>query len=478
MDRHRIVDEIVGRNGKPRSAAAESAPSAKRSTPSARPTAKRTTSRAHEIQNGTFAAPKAGKVPCFYDSGSGCYFAQNAYGEYLRYPKEELQLLLRRNGYHTLGKHADGLNYLESERLRILQENSVHFAGPLGGYQPGLYEIHTCRVLVTRGPKLLQPVDGRWDNFKAFLSMLLDDQARYFCAWMKVAYKAIDTGLPWHVGQLLAVAGPPGSGKSVLQSFITPMLGGRVSSPFDYISSATNFNAEIFGAEHGLIGDVNHEQTHKARRMLGAAIKNLVAEPVQKIHAKGKTGITLTPFLRVSLSLNDNPDSLTILPSFDSDVVGKIILLRARATDWKKLTARFANWHAWFAKVESELPAFLYHLRRWQIPESITDSRWGVVSFHDQELVDKLQRISIDQELLDTIDLYIFEDVERESWFGTSSQLMKQLREKVGPVVADKIAGSSARCGQLLSVLAGKYPERVTMRKGGKNVYVFEISRE
>lgn len=429
--------------------------------------------------------PKPGLVPIYFENANGIYYARNGRGEYDRIPKEIMQLLLRRNGYLTVHKHDDSLSFLDAELLRITQENSVHFAGTLGGFKPGLYEIHGSRVLVTRGPKLIQPAEGRWDHFKAFLEMLLSDQARYFCAWIKNAFDALQAGrLPWPVGQLLGIGGGHGTGKSVLQTLITPVLGGRMSSPFDFMKGAEKFNADIYGAEHGLIGDVSHLQSHAARRMLGAAIKNLVAEPVQKIRGMHRGGITLTPFLRVSLTLNDGENSLTILPSPDATVWDKIILLRARETDWDFLTAKFPGrdtrerWPAWRAQVESELPAFLYYLRRWKIPETIFDSRWGVKSFHDPDLLNKLQRIGPEQELLEAIDMYIFRDFYGEEWDGKASDVVRELRERMGAMLADKLIPTTSRCGMYLSELAAKFPDRVSMRSVGKNQHRYTIRKE
>lgn len=424
------------------------------------------------------AAPPPGVVSVFFDCMTSNYFAKNKNGEFQRYPKEELQLLLRRNGYFTSYRHTDGLSYLESEMLRTIQEESVHFAGALGGYAPGLYNIHGSRVLVTRGPVPLTPKEGRWDTLKEFFTTLLQDEAKYFYAWLKIAVTSLRRGHPWAVGQLLAVAGPPGSGKSVLQSLITPLLGGRVSSPYTYLSAGTNFNAEIYAAEHGLIGDVNHAIDPRARRNFGAAIKKLVAEPVHYLHAKGRTPITLTPFLRLTLTLNDDPQALLVLPSFDSDVQDKILLLRAWPADVEKRQKKFGDWHACYSKMTAELPAFLHAILRWRIPESIRDERYGVASFHDAELVQHLNQLSEEAKLLSVIDTYILAPGLVDHWTGSASELEKTLSEKMRPGETSRLFRYSTHCGGMLSTLAKKCSDRVTVETVGGNKKVYLIRSE
>lgn len=424
-------------------------------------------------------APKSGIVDVWFDPNTSSYFAPTNGGEYQRWQKDELNLLLRSSGYRQEFKHEDGLSFLERERLRITQDQSVNYAGPLGGYRPGLHEVLTARVLVTRGPKLIEPADGRWGTLRDFLGQLLGDQARYFCAWVKVAVASLRRGTPpWAPGQLLAVAGPPGAGKSTLQSLITPLLGGRVSSPWDYLAGKTNFNSHIYAAEHGLIGDVNPEISPRARRAFGASIKKLVAEPVHDVHGKGRPAITLTPFLRISLTLNDEPNSLHVLPPLDSDVAGKILLLRSEAVDFEKLTRKFRDWHAYYAQLVKELPAFLFYLRRWAIPATIADQRYGVVSFKDVDLVERVQAISQEENFLETLDVYLFDELGGDNWQGSASALLQKLSANMKPTLLAQVCRDAAHAGIILTVLSKTHPERVTMHMHGQKKKTYLIRKE
>src|SRR5204862_7823749 len=80
------------------------------------------------------------------------------------------------------------------------------------------------------------------------------DQLSYGFAWLKVAYEALRAGV-WRPGPALALAGPRNCGKSLLQQLITLILGGRSAKPYRYMRGGTEFNADLFGAEHLCIED-------------------------------------------------------------------------------------------------------------------------------------------------------------------------------------------------------------------------------
>lgn len=416
-------------------------------------------------------------IDAYFDNFSGGFYALNAHREYQRYDQNLFKLLLRRNGVSPYLRDIQGLSHLEGTILRIASEKPVSFAGPLGGHAPGTYDIHGSRVLVTTGPRFLEPRRGKWDTLREFFDTLFGDDGRYFYAWLKVAVTTLRDGPPWRPGQMLSIAGPPGCGKSVCQSLITPLLGGRVSSPYAYLSSSTNFNAEIYGAEHGLIGDVTSSVDPRARRNFGAAVKKLVAEPIHYVRGMYKAPVSLTPFLRLTISLNDDPQALHVLPPLDSDVKDKIMLLRARPADLAARKKRFKTWSACYRQMIDELPALLHGLLRWEIPKAIRDERYGVVSYHDPELIAKLQELSEEQKLLDVIDTYIFDKIGPDHWSGKAVELEKILSEKMRPGESARLFRYTSHCGGLLAKLAKIEKDRITIEAGKGKVQIYMIRR-
>lgn len=445
--------------------------------PKASTSPKTTKATANEGAQPVPLAPEEGKVPIFFDQTTGAYFGRNAHGEFMRYPERPLSLLLRRAGFSDTFKHPNGLTYLEAEILRITEENSVHFAGPMGGYEPGLYEQAGSRVLLTTRPQIPVPRPGPWPTLKNFLSQLLGQQAKYFCAWIKCAHESLEKGPPWSPGQMLAIAGPGGAGKSLLQSKITKMLAGRVSSPYRYMTGKTNFSAEVYSAEHALIGDQNHKRDKSSRRNFGAAIKEIVANPEAQIRGLYKSGITLYPFVRLSLTLNDNPLALLVLPEMDEDVKDKVMLLHARRVDFPWPSRTFADKNAYGQRLDEEIPAFLYYLRRWTIPEAISDKRYGVVSFKSPELLTEVAKVSSEAKVWSLIDMYIFADPHQKSWHGKAAELERMLRDRVKGESLDRLFDYPGALGGYLKLLADQMPNKIEIDKGRKDINIYTIQK-
>lgn len=422
--------------------------------------------------------PAKGKVAVYYESSSGAFYALNQQGEYQRYGDTLLKSKLRSAGFHDWAKHTNGLTFLEQETLRIAEEQSVHYAGPLGGYPVGIHEMGSVRCLATLEAKHITPAKGEWPLFKKYLTELLGPEAKYFLAWVKSALEGLEAGSPWSPGQFLAIAGPGGAGKSFLQSMITILLGGRASTPYEYMVGADKFNAEIFGAEHALIGDQNHKFDSKSRKAFGAAIKNLCVNPEHKVRGLWKGGATLSTFIRVTMTLNDNPHSLLALPETDSDVTDKIMLLHARPVELPWPSKRFPNRHAYSEALKAEMPHFLWHLRRWKLPASLYDQRYGVVSYKSKDLVTKMNSLSSEWKFWSLIEMYVFADRSTETWEGTAAELEKLLRDRVKSESLQWLFFYPGACGSYLRMLETQLDGRIEVSKGGHNLNYYWIHRD
>jgi hypothetical protein len=119
-------------------------------------------------------------------------------------------------------------------------------------------------------------------------SLLFDsryDQRQYVYAWVKIAYEALRKGL-WRGGPAMALAGPRGCGKSLLQNLFTEILGGRSAKPYRYMSGGTQFNADLFGPEHLMIEDEHSSTDIRSRRAFGSNIKQFTSNHTQSCHGK------------------------------------------------------------------------------------------------------------------------------------------------------------------------------------------------
>jgi hypothetical protein len=364
--------------------------------------------------------------------------------------------------------------------------NRVDYAGPLCGRPAGLHNENGLRVLATRGPEFIEGTAGDWETIGAMLANLLGRtagdphaaiQQDLFMAWLHLARDALRNPAEHRPGQVLALVGPADCGKSLLQSaIITPALGGRTADPALFFVGATDFNADLWGAEHLAIGDKALDVEGAQRSALRNELKRAVAEPSYPLHGKCRDGQTFRPIWRISLSANDDAESAGNLPPLDGSFEDKIIYLRCYAPPAPFFDAERKGARETFAaKLRAELPAFVHAVDSFTIPAPLRKARFGVTEWHHPAVLallgegDPLRPIAevledwvqrwpqpADARTLPTVELFNVLDAET-----------------VGGLIRSKICTGPKHLGHQLAKLAEK-PEwrgrlwRTVRRHGGR----------
>jgi len=412
----------------------------------------------------------------FYDSGRKTFWLQNDRAEWMDVTETTLARLLRSKGVSDVVRDANGLTGVEAQMLRLQLSHDVAFAGPLSGHASGPLEVCGQRILVTRGPRLVKPASGKWDTLETLLTTLLrDGQHEYVLAWLKCALESLEAGAPFRPGQMLCIAGPAGCGKSLLQSVITELLGGRVAKPYRYMTGETAFNSELFGAEHLAIEDDSASTDIRARRHFGAALKNIVVNETQSFHAKGRAALTLAPFWRISVTLNDEPENLMILPPLDDSIRDKIFLLQASHATLDIHGDKPGSRAEYRQRLSRELPAFVRYLKRMHIPRDLRCARYGVKAWLHPELVESLAALAPETILRTLIDESGL--LNEGPWIGSASELERALRGGTTRAEAERLFCFNTACGVYLGRLASKEPKRFTQRRAGDNRREWVITR-
>jgi len=422
----------------------------------------------------TASAPPSSKkawseTEVYYDAEKKTFWALNGKREWQELTKGSLSLILRSNRYATQKGADELLSGIEEKYLDVIQNNSVHYAGIISGWKPGLHEICGNRILVTRGPKLIQPKRGPFPLIKALIADLLGTQGKYFYGWMKHAFDSLERGSPFAPGQMLAIAGKVRCGKSVLQNLVTEMLGGRMSKPHRYMTGETAFNGDLAESEHLMIEDDAEGTDIRTRRHFGAAIKTIVVNKTQSIHPKGRKAFTSEPFWRLTMTLNDEPERLKLLPPLDPDIEDKILLLQSAQAKWPYPSKEIPDFHVYWDMLKAEIPAYLHALQRWKIPAELVDERFGVKTYHDPEFVQSLLMLSPEGKLWSLIMDSGIIGAGGIPFKGTATEIETEIRErdKSGQVAA--LLEYSSACGQYLSRLEKGMPSLVSSESGGGN---------
>ena len=162
-------------------------------------------------------------------------------------------------------------------------------------------------------------------------------------------------------------------------------------------------------------------------------MKKTAANANHRYEGKHRDAIQLPPTLhRIIILTNDDSDSLWSIPGINESMLDKAIVLKAHQAEKPKIILpTVAERPAFRAKVENELPAFIYHLTKYQIPEKIRDGRYGVKAYQHPEIENKLRKMSDETREQEMIDLLLFEshsEYQEKGWDGTLGELELALR--------------------------------------------------
>ena len=405
----------------------------------------------------------------YYDGSSTTYWRANNSGGWHKINERSLETELVAQGYSSRAADEQLLSPVQKAKREIQIQQDVVYTGPLAGWSQGFHEILGQRILVTQSPKLIEPKAGDWETLRQLFENLLKnetvDQTPYVYGWLKCAYQSLRSGK--HTpGQCLAVAGPPDSGKSLIQNVTTAILGSRVAKPYQFMTGKTSFNAELFGAEHLMIEDEAASTDIRTRTTLGSFIKMITVNRTQSCHGKNKQALTLTPWWRLSISVNEEPEHLMVLPPLDDSVKDKIILLQAFKKPMPMAAETDVEKEAFWNQLQQEIPAFLDYLQHWQIPDELRNSRFGIATYHSPTLIAALGELQPEVRLLNIIDGSHYAICAGHDWEGPAVELQRALtlRDAKMEHEARQLLSWANACGTYLGRLAKQFPDRVSSR--------------
>ena len=351
------------------------------------------------------------------------------------------------------------LSDVDKSILDIRENYNVDYAGSLAGYNEGFHEICGSAVLITDSPQIIKPIPGDCSMILRIIDNLFTadcDKEQYyrFIYWMKIAVESL-INQTYRTGQALVIAGERDCGKSFLQKIITEIFGGRAAMPYMYMSGRTDFNGDLFCAEHLMIEDEACTSDIRSRIAFGSRIKQITANDTQQCHAKHRQALTLKPFWRLSITLNDEPEHLQILPPIDESISDKLIILRAYRKPMPMPTASGEQREQFWSEIMKQLPAFVDYLVKLQLPENLKSERYGVKEYHNPDIIQELQHLAPESKLLSMIDNVLFTGLDGSSeWYGTASDLEKILLQNSDTSYdARKLFTWPAACGVYLGRL-------------------------
>jgi len=413
---------------------------------------------------------EAYKLESYYDATRKEYLIQNERGGWIPLTEMQFKRILKKHGFSASNPKEGGLSPLE-DRLVYLQRNKdVYYVGPLAGYSAGFYESGKSRLLVTDSPEIIMPEKGEWPILNQFLTNLFVvgecNQLPFVHGWIKISFESL-RNKQRRPGQALIMAGPHNCGKSLFQNLLTLILGGRSTKPYQYMMGITPFNADLFEAEHLAMEDEHASMDLRARRHFGTQIKGITVNESQRHHGKHQKGMVLYPFWRLSVSINDEPENLMVLPPIDDSLEDKVTLLKTVRQPMPMPTTTQDERTAFWNRLRAELPAYLEYLISWEIPQELLCPRFGIKHFHHPELLSAIDALAPEFRLLSLIDGQLFAPYGDHRWQGSSEELERTLvsEESKCRVEARRLFSFNTACGVYLGRLHKKYPHRVAKHR-------------
>jgi hypothetical protein len=351
-----------------------------------------------------------------------------------QYDRSDTQLYFASRGLSRRARRGENTSEAEQVLLHVQTQNRVATAVPLIFRPPGMQLLNGTRILNISTVKALPPSQesSNAESFPwlmdFFTRIFTSEHARdtYF-AWQARAYRGALEMRPL-VGQALFFCGPKNNGKSLLCTrIISPLLGGKMANPYDFMMKATAFNSEIFSCGLLAINDEDAPRTEREKEIFLQRLKSLVVNQRHQFHAKFKDR-SETEWVggRVVVTANDDAKSSGILPELNSNTEDKMMFFSTRP--YGKGWLEKYDLEAIIAK---ELPFFA----RWLLdgfvaPPGIIEigSRCGVKSYHEPALVDLAKQQESAYELRELLvtwfrsGLYWMDGINKE-WTGTPTDL-------------------------------------------------------
>lgn len=352
--------------------------------------------------------------------------------------RENFVLRLREMGFSPNKRKGKPLSEVEKVLLFINTNRRVDGVGPFVFRSERVVEHDGQTTLNTsRNQPIAPATDGdpsKWPWIHKFLGGLFEDcevapgcnQLDLFYAWLQRFYIAASQHRKLS-GHCLILSGPTSRGKTLLSKRIVSGLVGGSEDASSYLTGREKFNANLVARPLWRVDDTSSASDWRENRKMTDLIKRSVANPFIESREMYCSPAEVEWNGRLMISLNEDANSLSIVPQQDSSNRDKVIGLQVSGTASKS----FPPNDVLEALITDELPHFAKFLLDWTVPANMpTNARYGVDAWFHPKLRDAARDNSPTQAVMETIDL--FAKLHRDSngsplWTGTAAELMGQM---------------------------------------------------
>jgi hypothetical protein len=349
------------------------------------------------------AAAKLDASGVFYD-GSG-YWITGSSGKFIPVNEKGIVRRLEAIGKTRLNAMgADGED--KDDWLTLVQDNFfVDYVGAVAGHPIGSYTFNRRRILVSSSAPITEATYGGGRLVWNYINLLLGpEQAMRLHAWIKVSREMLlADDFSKFMGMI--IAGERDLGKTVLGLLIVAMFDGTTADPYSNMIGGTGFNKDLVEAILLWVDDRGDDPTMAGARHLTAAIKSYTASGTSRVEGKYANAGALNPFWRLLIMMNDSAKALQPLHGLTSEMLDKIMVLKAVTRAVCKPTRTLEERRTFLNPLLKNVPDYLGQLEKWTIPAELTDNRYMIKAWQHLDLLAGIRSVSDETILLGLIDM-------------------------------------------------------------------------
>lgn len=375
----------------------------------------------------------------WYEPVSNKYWRSSTNIGWMPMQKEDMKLHMKMFGISEAKPEGETMAPMERVLHLVQTTHAVSGSFPFHFNPKEIVHVNGSPILNISRTKLAQPDvsrSGEWGdgfpNIAAFYEGFYDrennvEQFVHAMGELMHFYQTAHEGDPQR-GRILIHAGPAGAGKTFNLNIWEALFSGTEDAA-SFLLGKDTFNGSLVSVPVWTVDDAVVGNDHKVTLVFSQMIKNIAA--CDKIPVRGmyKESVRLPWLGRVLVLMNNDPESIRLLPSTEGSLMDKVCLFQVS----KAFAGRFPSDEA----IRSEIPAFCTFLlegREWLeslVPDLFTDPRWGTKAYHHDQLLRTAQSSQVSSNVEDLLNIwrkqYFAMNQDKEFWEGNPTELLDSI---------------------------------------------------
>jgi len=371
----------------------------------------------------------------WFESGANKYWRNGTNIGWQALQKEDLKLHLRLHNISDERGRENELSAMDRVLHQIQVSHSVGGVFPFHFNPSEIVSVNNQPMLNVSKVKIMQPDasrSGAWGegfpNVAKFFEGFYDikrnpEQFAHGIGELMYFYTSAYQG-DVQRGRILVHAGAAGVGKTYMMNIYEWIFSG-LEDAADYLLGRDSFNGTLVTAPVWAVDDAVVGNDNRVTAIFSQMIKRIAA--CDKISVRGMYRESLRlPWLgRVLVNMNDDPESIRLLPSTEWSLMDKV--------DLYMVNRPFEGTFPRNEVIKSELPAFCSFLlegSKWLeefVPDLFSDPRWGVKKYHHPKLLRVAQSAQVSTSVEEMLVLWRkawFQMNDNDCWEGNPTELM------------------------------------------------------